>query len=115
MSHHGSQSPSIRAAGSSDTAENSAPRATDDAQTPPPLGISELQSPLITKCSELVRKFKSGLIKKSKVGFKIYSILTTLGEKAEVIKSAVESYLDILDQYETNQVSALKRGRIESD
>ena len=77
----------------------------------PPPGTLRLQSPLVNECLTWVNKFKSGGSKKGETCFKIQSILSTSGEKSEVIKAAVESFVNILDQHKFSTSSASKIGR----
>ena len=110
MSEHGSQSPSPEANVSPGTAD-SASREPAAERTSPPPGISELQSPLVAKCSEQVDEYKAGSIQKGEAIYEIQSTLAASGESSEAIKAAVESYVTILDQHEAKMVAALKRGR----
>ena len=54
---------------------------------------------MVKECYNWIEKFKSGVTKKGKVTFEIYSILASLGEKLEIVKVAAESYIKILDQH----------------
>ena len=74
-------------------------------------GILRLQSPLVKECITWVNKFKSGLAKKGETCFEIQTILTSSGEKLEVIKSAIESFISILDQHKSKTSKASNRGR----
>ena len=107
MSQYGSQSPNTTSPG---TAEDTSREQVAE-QVQPPMGILELQSLVVSKCSKWIDKFKSGIIKKSKASFKIHSIFASTGQKAEVVKAAIESYLSILDQHEAKTVAAFKRGK----
>jgi hypothetical protein len=80
-------------------------------QGSPPPGTLRLQSPLVDECFTWVNKFKSGASKKGETCFEIQSILSTSGEKSEVIKAAVESFINILDQHKFSTSSASKRGK----
>jgi hypothetical protein len=59
----------------------------------------------------LGHKFKLGSANKGETCFEIQTILTSSGEKPEVIKSAIESFISILDQHESRTSEASKRGR----
>jgi hypothetical protein len=87
------------------------PRESAIEQGSPPPGALRLQSPLVDECLTWVSKFKSGASKKGETCFEIQSILSSSGEKPEVIKAAVESFVNILDQHEFSTTSASKRGR----
>ena len=112
MSRHGSQSPIPRAV-SPETAEDSTPRRPVSERVPPPSGISELQSPLVSKCTEFVDKFKSGILKKGEASYEILTVLVASGEDAQVIKAAIESYLGILDQHDAKMAAAANRREYE--
>ena len=99
MSRHESPSPAIRTATSTETAQDEHSGSVSEGQVLPPPGVLNLQSPVVEKCYDWVEKFKSGVIKKGKATFEIYSILTSSGEKSEIIKAAAESYIKILDQH----------------
>ena len=87
------------------------PRESAIEQGSPPPGALRLQSPLVDECLTWVSKFKSGASKKGETCFEIQSILSSSREKPEVIKAAVESFVNILDQHEFSTTSASKRGR----
>ena len=80
-------------------------------QGSPPPGTLRLQSPLVEECIFWVDKFKSGSAKKGESCLEIQMILTSSGEKPEIIKSAIKSFIGILDQYESKTSEAAKRGR----
>ena len=65
-------------------------------QGSPPPDTLRLQSPLVEECISWVNKFKSGSAKKGETCFKIQMILTSSGEKLEIIKSAIESFISIV-------------------
>ena len=107
MSQYGSQSPNTTSPG---TAEDTSREQVAE-QVQPPAGIVKLQSPMVSKCSEWIDKFKAGIVKKSKASFEIHSILASTGEKAEVVKATIELYLSILNQHEAKTTAAFKRGK----
>ena len=76
-----------------------------------PPGTLRLQSLLVDECISWVNIFKSGSAKKGEICFEIQMILTSSGEKPEIIKSAIESFISILDQHESKTSKASKRGR----
>jgi hypothetical protein len=114
MSRHESQSPSPRAATSPGTAADSSSREPVAEHVSPPPGVLELQSPVVAKCSEWVEKYKAGTIQKGEASYEIHSLLTASGERSDVIKAAVESYITILDQHDVKMAAAFKRGRPKS-
>ena len=110
MSRHGSPSQRGETTTSTETAEDVPSRISITETTLPPSGISEVQSPLVSECSEWVKKFKSGIIKKHEASFEIHSVLFASGGKSETIKTAIKSYLAILDQHEEKLGRASERG-----
>jgi hypothetical protein len=69
---------------------------------------------VVAKCSEWIEKYKARTSKKGEVTFEIQSILAASGERNDVIKAAIESYIAILDQHDAKMASAQKRGRARS-
>ena len=90
----------------------STPRIVTEGKVFPLLGVLNLQLPVVKECYDWIEKFKSGVTKKGKVTFEIYSILTSLGEKSEIVKVAAKSYIKILNQHDLKISRAFKRGRI---
>ena len=114
MSRHESPSPALRTAASTETAQDDHSGTIPEGQILPPLGVLNLQSPVVEECYDWVEKFKSGVIKKSAATFEIYLILVTSGEKSEIVKTTAESYVKILNQHNLKISRAFKRGRMGS-
>ena len=106
MSRHESPSPALRTATSTETAQDDHSGTIPEGEILPPLGVLNLQSPVVEECYDWVEKFKSGVIKKSEATFEIYLILAASGEKSEIVK--------ILDQHDLKISQVFKRGRMGS-
>jgi len=111
MSRHESQSPSPRETTSPGTAADSSSREPVVELVSAPPGVLELQSPVVAKCSEWIEKYKAGAVQKGEASYEIHSLLAASGERSDVIKAAVESYIAILDQHDVKMAGAFKRGR----
>ena len=61
-----------------------------------PPGTLRLQSLLVEECISWINKFKSGSATKGETCFEIQTIHTSSGEKPEIIKSAIKSFISIL-------------------
>ena len=112
MSRHESSSPPLRTATSTETAQDKHSGIITEGQALPPLEVLNLQLPVVKECYNWIEKFKSGVTKKGKATFEIYSILPCLGEKSEIVKVAAKSYIKILNQHDLKISRAFKRGRI---
>ena len=112
MSRHESSSPPLITTTSTETAQDEHSGITTEGQVLPPPGVLNLQSSVVKECYNWVENFKSGVAKKGKATFKIYSILASSGEKSEIVKAAAGSYIKILDQHDLKISGAFKRGRI---
>jgi hypothetical protein len=91
--------------------ETSGDMAEEQVHQPP--GILNSQSSMVKQCYDWIEKFKSGIMKKSKVIFEIHSILSTSGEKSDAIKATAQLYTRIINQHDLKVARALKRGRME--
>ena len=113
MSQHESMSPPLRTSTSTGTIRDETSGDMAEGQVHQPPGILNSQSSMVKQCYNWIEKFKSGIVRKSKVIFEIHSILSTSGEKSDDIKAAAESYTRIIDQHDLKMVGALKRERTE--
>src|SRR6267154_4678993 len=93
MSRHASQSPSPGTLTSPRTGAQAPTGESHSRRVSPPLGVLELQSPVVTKCSKWIKKYKARTSKKGEVTFEIQSILAVSEEINDVIKAAIESYM----------------------